>query len=56
MNFLKKIYHVFFKRDVVMVLFTKSFGKFGKDSVLYNPLCIRGKKDIFIGNNTTILN
>lgn len=56
MNFLKKIYRVFFKRDVVTRLYTKSFGKFGKESVLYKPLCIRGKKDIFIGNNTTILN
>ena len=56
MNLLQKIYHIFIKQDVVTSIYTNSFGKFGNNSILYKPLCIRGKKDIFIGDNTTILN
>ena len=56
MKFLKKIYHLFIKRDVVLSSYKWNFKKFGKNSTLYSPRCIRGKKYISIGNNTTILN
>ena len=52
----KRLYHIIVKRDIVTVLYTKKFEKFGHDSVLYNPLCIRGRESICIGNHTTILN
>lgn len=56
MNFLKKLYHIVIKRDLVTRLYTKRFGSFGANSILYKPLIIRGKKNINIGQMTTILN
>ena len=56
MNFLKKLYHIVIKRDLVTRLYTKRFGSFGANSILYKPLIIRGKKYINIGQMTTILN
>lgn len=56
MNLLKKIYHIIIKHDVVTPLYTRRFKYFGKNSVLYSPLIIRGKENISIGNDTTILN
>lgn len=52
----KRLYHIIVKRDIVTALYTKKFEKFGHDSVLYHPLCIRGRENIYIGNHTTILN
>lgn len=56
MERLKRLYHIIVKRDIVTALYTKKFEKFGHDSVLYHPLCIRGRENICIGNQTTILN
>lgn len=56
MKRLKRLYHIIVKRDIVTALYTKKFEKFGHDSVLYHPLCIRGRENICIGNQTTILN
>ena len=56
MNLLKKIYHVFLKRDVKSWLFTRKFKKFGSNSILYKPLKVSSHSDIVIGDNTTILN
>lgn len=56
MNLLKKIYHIFLKRDVKSWLFTRKFKKFGSNSILYKPLKISSHSDIVIGDNTTILN
>ena len=56
MNIIKKIYHIFFKRDIVSKIYLKKFETFGKNSVLYKPLYIKGKENICIGDNTTILN
>lgn len=56
MERLKRLYHIIVKRDIVTALYTKKFEKFGHDSVLYHPLCIRGRENICIGNHTTILN
>ena len=56
MNFMRKIYHILIKHDVVSPAYTRKFEYFGKNSVLYKPLCIKGKEDITIGDNTTILN
>ena len=55
MKLLKTFFHIV-KRDIVTSIYTKTFCDFGSDSVLYRPLYIKGKKDISIGNNTTILN
>lgn len=55
MKLLSKIFHTVVKRDVVTRIYTKKFKKFGKNTVLYTPLCIREKKNISIGDNTTIL-
>lgn len=57
MNFLKKIYHIIVKRDVMTKLYTRKFAKFGYSSFLYKPLYIdKNKKNVYIGNNVTILN
>lgn len=50
------IFHKFIKRDVVTSLYTRAFASFGRKSVLYLPLYIKGKEFISIGDNTTILN
>ena len=56
MNLLKRVYHLIIKRDIVSKFYTNKFGGFGKNSVLYKPLYIKNKKDIYIKENTTILN
>ena len=56
MNILKRIYHVLLKRDIKSIFYTNRFGSFGNKSIFYKPLNIMDKKNIFIGNNTTILN
>ncbi|MGO4943656.1 acyltransferase [Streptococcus alactolyticus] len=37
-------------------LYTRLFASFGRKSVLYRPLYIKGKEFIHVGDNTTILN
>ena len=56
MNTIHLIFHKFTKRDVMTSLYTRLFASFGKKSVLYRPLYIKGKEFIHIGDNTTILN
>lgn len=56
MKLIKRIYHTLIKHDVKTSVYTSGFGKFGKNSVLYRPLCIRGKDKIYVGDNTIILN
>lgn len=56
MNLIKRLYHIIIKHDVKSTIYTCMFGKFGQDSVLYKPLLVDGKENIFIGDNTTILN
>lgn len=47
---------MFIKRDIVSIMTTSRFKKFGVGSVLYRPLYIdRNRERISIGNNTTIL-
>ena len=55
MNIIKRVYHVFVKRDVKSRVYTRKFKNFGANSVLYKPLIINPRSDICIGNNTTIL-
>ena len=54
---LKSIYHVVIKRDVLNRFELKKFSSVGNNSIIYKPKYIdRNKKQISIGNNTTILN
>ena len=55
MNLLKKVYHIVIKHDVVTPLYVSKFEHFGNGSVLYRPLTIQGKNNVYIGDNTTIL-
>lgn len=53
---LKYIYHLFIKRDLVGPLGLQRYGYIGKESFIYKPAVIdRNKRNIFVGNNTTIL-
>ena len=55
-NFRRLISNILHKRTEYLPKFKKLFGAFGENSVIEHPSNITFHKNIFIGNNTTILN
>ncbi len=55
-GYIEYLYHAYFKKTYISKRFSKSYGRFGKGSVIYLPLIYdSNRKLVSIGERTTIL-